>query len=115
MHSEPARSQVINLQRFQTSRLLPCHRLGFYTDEAMRLPPNGSMIKGIALIRDSMKSFREKNDYVLDAYSPPQIQVSGDLALTHSTFEEHWTSKANGRWKTPTMAVGLFQYQFSCL
>ncbi len=70
--------------------------LAFYTDDAVRLPSDGSIITGLATIRDSMVVFREQNDYVLDEYSPPQIQVSGDLAVTYSTFDEHWTSNATG-------------------
>ena len=70
--------------------------VAFYTDDAVSLPPDGSIITGLATIRDSMVVFREQNDYVLDEYSPPQIQVSGDLAVTYSTFDEHWTSKATG-------------------
>lgn len=70
--------------------------LAFYTDDAMRLPSDGSMIKGMATIQDAMAAFREENDYVLDDYSPPQIQISGDLAVTYSTFDEHWTSHATG-------------------
>lgn len=70
--------------------------LSFYTDDAVRLPSEGSIITGLAAIRDSMTAFREQNDYVLDEYGPPQIQVSGDLAVTYSTFDEHWTSRATG-------------------
>lgn len=70
--------------------------LAFYTDDAVRLPSDGSIITGLATIRDSMVVFREQNDYVLDEYSAPQIQVSGDLAVTYSTFDEHWTSNATG-------------------
>jgi len=70
--------------------------LSFYTDDAVRLPDDGSIVAGLATIRDSMTVFREQNDYVLDEYSPAEIQVSGDLAVTYSTFDEHWTSKATG-------------------
>ncbi len=70
--------------------------LPFYADDAVRLPSDGSMITGLATMRDSMVAFREQNDYVLDENSPPQIQVSGDLAVTYATFAEHWISKATG-------------------
>ena len=70
--------------------------LAFYTDDVVWLPSDGSIITGLATIRDSMVVFREQNDYVLDEYSVPQIQVSGDLAVTYSTFGEHWTSNATG-------------------
>lgn len=73
--------------------------LSFYTDDAVRLPADGSIVSGIKTIGDSMKVFREQNDYVLDEYSPAEIQISGDLAVTYSTFDEHWTSKATGETK----------------
>ncbi len=79
--------------------------LAFYTDDAERLPSDGSIVSGLAALREVIVAFREQNDYVLDAYSPPRIQVSGDLAVTYATFDEHWTSKATaettreaGRW-----------------
>ena len=70
--------------------------LDFYVDNATRLPSDGSIITGLAAIRDSMTAFRERNDYVLDEYSPAEIQSSGDLAVTYSTFDEHWTSRETG-------------------
>lgn len=70
--------------------------LAFYTEDAIRLPSDGSIIAGLATIRDSMTVFREQNDYVLDQYSAPDISISGDLAVSYSTFDEHWTSKATG-------------------
>ena len=70
--------------------------ISFYTDDAIRLRDDGSKVAGLATIRDSMMVFREQNDYVLDKYSPAEVQVSGDLAVTYSTFDEHWTSKATG-------------------
>ncbi|MDH3367560.1 MAG: nuclear transport factor 2 family protein [Gemmatimonadota bacterium] len=70
--------------------------LAFYTDDAVRLPSDGSIITGLTIIRDSMVAFRGQNDYLLDEYSTPEIQISGDLAVTYSTFDEHWTSKASG-------------------
>jgi len=70
--------------------------LTFYTDDAVRLPSDGSIVTGLATISDSMTAFRERNDYVLDEYSAPEIQLSGDLAVTYATFDEHWTAKASG-------------------
>lgn len=71
--------------------------LAFYTQNAVRLPSDGSIVTGRAAIADSMTAFRQQNDYVLDEYSQPDIHVSGDLAVTYSTFDEHWTSKATGQ------------------
>jgi len=51
---------------------------------------------GIAAIRDDVSTFFEDNDYVLDEVTAPDIQASGDLAVTLSVFREHWTPKAGG-------------------
>ena len=70
--------------------------VAFYVDDAVRLPSNGSIIEGMATIRDSMLAFREQNDYVLDESGAPDVLISGDLAVTYSTFDEHWTSNESG-------------------
>ncbi len=70
--------------------------VAFYADNAIRVDSDGAVMDGIAAIRDDMSTFFEDNDYVLDEVTAPDIQASGDLAVTLSVFREHWTPKAGG-------------------
>ncbi len=70
--------------------------VAFYADKAIRVDSDGTVMDGIAAIRDDMSTFFEDNDYVLDEVTAPDIQASGDLAVTLSVFREHWTPKAGG-------------------
>ena len=67
----------------------------FYADSAIQLPDNGSLAAGRSTIRDSTVAFLAQNNFAWET-SAPDIQVSGDLATTYSTFDEHWVSKASG-------------------
>jgi len=67
----------------------------FYTSDAVRMPNDGTTQTGTA-IRDSLASFWQLNTYAADTVSAPEIQVAGDLAVTFSTFTEHWTPRAGG-------------------
>jgi len=68
----------------------------FYADNAIRVDSDGSVMAGIAAIRDEISTFFGDNDYVLDEATAPDVQASGDLAVTLSVFREHWTPKAGG-------------------
>ncbi len=68
----------------------------FYADNATRVDEDGYVMDGIAAIRDEVSTFFGDNDYVLDEATAPDIQASGDLAVTLSVFREHWTPKAGG-------------------
>ncbi len=68
----------------------------FYTDNAIRIDSDGLVMDGIAAIRDSLSAFFGENDYGLDESTTPDVQASGDLAVTLSVFREHWTPKAGG-------------------
>ena len=70
--------------------------VAFYADNAIRVDSDGAVMDGIAAIRDDMSTFFGDNDYVLDEVTAPDIQASGDLAVTLSVFREHWTPKAGG-------------------
>ena len=70
--------------------------VAFYADNAIRVDSDGSFMDGIAAIRDEVSTFFGDNDYVLDEVTAPDIQASGDLAVTLSVFREHWTPKAGG-------------------
>ena len=70
--------------------------VAFYADNAIRIYSDGSVMDGIAAIRDDFSIFFGDNDYVLDEVTAPDIQASGDLAVTLSVFREHWTPKAGG-------------------
>ena len=67
----------------------------FYADNAIQLADNGSIVAGRSTIRDSTLAFLQQNNFGWET-SAPNVQVSGDLAATYSTFDEHWTSKASG-------------------
>jgi uncharacterized protein (TIGR02246 family) len=67
----------------------------FYADNAIQLPDNGSLAAGRSTIRDSTVAFLQQNSFAWET-SAPNIQVSGDLAATYSTFDERWISKASG-------------------
>ena len=70
--------------------------VAFYADNAIRVDSDGSVMDGIAAIRDEVSTFFGDNNYVLDEVTAPDIQASGDLAVTLSVFREHWTPKAGG-------------------
>jgi len=70
--------------------------VAFYADNAIRIHSDGSVMDGIAEIRDDLSTFFGDNDYVLDEATAPDVQASGDLAVTLSVFREHWTPKAGG-------------------
>ena len=70
--------------------------VAFYADNAIRVDSDGSVMDGTAAIRDEISTFFGDNDYVLDEVIAPDIQASGDLAVTLSVFREHWTPKAGG-------------------
>jgi len=70
--------------------------VAFYADNAIRVESNGTVEDGIAAIRDEISTFFGDNDYVLDEVTAPDVQASGDLAVTLSVFREHWTPKAGG-------------------
>ncbi|MCK5484108.1 MAG: DUF4440 domain-containing protein [Gemmatimonadetes bacterium] len=70
--------------------------VAFYADNAIRVDSDGSVMDGIAAIREDVSTFFGDNDYVLDEATTPDIQASGDLAVTLSVFREHWTPKAGG-------------------
>ena len=70
--------------------------LAFYADNAIRIDSEGSVMDGIAAIRDDLSTFFGENDYVLDEFTTPDVQASGDLAVTLSVFRDHWTPKAGG-------------------
>jgi len=70
--------------------------VAFYADNAIRVDSDGVVMDGIAAIRDDLSTFFGDNDYVLDEVTAPDIQASGDLAVTLSVFREHWTPKAGG-------------------
>lgn len=70
--------------------------VAFYVDDAIRVESNGSVEDGTAAIREEVSTFFGDNDYILDEVTPPDIQASGDLAVTLSVFKEHWTPKAGG-------------------
>ena len=70
--------------------------LAFYTDNAIRIDSDGSVMDGIAAIRDEVSTFFGENEYVLDESTAPDVQASGDLAVTLAVFREHWTPKAGG-------------------
>ncbi len=70
--------------------------VAFYADNAIRVDSDGSVMDGIAAIREEVSTFFGDNDYQLDEATAPDIQASGDLAVTLSVFREHWTPKAGG-------------------
>ena len=70
--------------------------VAFYVDRAMRLPADGSIIRGVSAIRDRMVAARADNDFVLDDLRTTDVQLSGDLAVTLSTFDERQVSKSSG-------------------
>lgn len=70
--------------------------MAFYEDGALRLPPDGSAMVADAALADTMRAFRDRNAYVLDDYSDPEVLAAGDLAVSYSTFREHWVSLASG-------------------
>ncbi len=70
--------------------------VAFYAEDAIRIDSDASVMDGTAAIRDEISTFFGDNDYVLDEATPPDIQASGDLAVTLSVFQEHWTPKAGG-------------------
>ncbi len=70
--------------------------VAFYADNAIRVDSDGSVMDGIAAIRDEISTFFGDNNYVLDQATAPDIQAFGDLAVTLSVFREHWTPKAGG-------------------
>ncbi len=70
--------------------------VAFYAENAIRVHSDGAVMDGIAAIRDDLSTFFGDNDYVLDEVTAPDIQASGDLAVTLSVFREHWTPKAGG-------------------
>ncbi len=70
--------------------------VAFYADNAIRVDSDGAVMDGIAAIRDDVSTFFGDNNYVLDEVTAPDIQASGDLAVTLSVFREHWTPKAGG-------------------
>ena len=70
--------------------------VAFYVDRAMRLPADGSIIRGVSAIRDRMVAARADNDFVLDDLRTTDVQLSGDLAVTLSTFDERRVSKSSG-------------------
>ncbi len=70
--------------------------VAFYADNAIRVDSDGSVMDGTAAIRDELSTFFGDNNYVLDEVTEPDVQASGDLAVTLSVFREHWTPKAGG-------------------
>ena len=70
--------------------------VAFYADNAIRVDSDGSVMGGIAAIRDEVSTFFGDNNYVLDEATAPDVQASGDLAVTLSVFRDHWTPKAGG-------------------
>ncbi len=70
--------------------------VAFYADNAIRVDSDGTVMEGTAAIRNVLSTFFGDNDYVLDEVTAPDIQASGDLAVTLSVFREHWTPKAGG-------------------
>ncbi len=70
--------------------------VAFYADNAIRVDSDGSVMDGIAAIRDAVSTFFGDNNYVLDEATAPDVQASGDLAVTLSVFREHWTPRAGG-------------------
>ncbi len=70
--------------------------VAFYADNAIRVDSDGTVYEGTAAIRDDVSTFFGDNNYVLDEVTAPDIQASGDLAVTLSVFREHWTPKAGG-------------------
>ncbi len=72
-----------------------------FTEDAVRMPPNGAAVVGSKRIRSYYEEWfqRESLDVTL---APSEIQVSGDWAFAWGSYEATVTSIADGTSRTDT-------------
>ena len=68
---------------------------GLYTGDAIRMPPNGRMFQGEALIRSDFADLLDPNDAELSIIVE-ETRLSGDFALARGTWALELTPKAGG-------------------
>ena len=70
--------------------------MSFYTDDAMRMPPNRPLIKGIKAIRDDHQSFHEKNNMTESKNISEEVIICGDWVIARGTSTETYVPKSGG-------------------
>ena len=70
--------------------------MSFYTDDAMKMPPNRPLIKGIKAIRDFHQSIHEKYNIIESKNISEEVIICDDWAIARGTYSETNVPKSGG-------------------
>jgi uncharacterized protein (TIGR02246 family) len=67
-----------------------------YIDDAIRIEPDGTVLKGKESISNSLKTFFEKNNLTKCDNKHEDVRVSGDLAVIRGSYSGTFVPKEGG-------------------
>jgi len=81
--------------------------LSFYEDDALRVPPDEALNRGISEIIQVIEEFNAENNYILIETGEIEFRTTENMVVAYSTFVDYWVSKSgggttkrDGRWIT---------------
>jgi uncharacterized protein (TIGR02246 family) len=72
--------------------------IALWTDDGIQMPPGAPRNVGKEHIRTANQPGMDQNDYEM-TINPDEVQVLGDWAYSHGTYESEMTPKAGGETK----------------
>jgi len=76
-----------------------------YTEDAIRMPPNEPVRKGIDAIRDGHQSYHEQNKVIESKNISEEVIICGEWAIDRGTYTQKDVSKSGGE---PNQGTGKY-------